>query len=146
MTKILRDVEIAPPTFNTLQEALAYADRFSQPKIFIEEFANSLGRRVRLSADLRYDAWLSAAGSAVISAGHEAIKIGRAALIRDSKLFKTVVHEEMHLRLMRKARRGNHLALNLVTDPDLSVEEDHVEAVAIRYLRMHERTFGKFRH
>jgi hypothetical protein len=74
MTNLLRDVEIAPPTFDTLEEALAYAERFRQPEVFIKEFVNSLGGRVRFSAELRFDAWLSAAGSAVISAGREAIK------------------------------------------------------------------------
>jgi hypothetical protein len=52
----------------------------------------------------------------------------------------------MHLRLLRKAKRGHHFALNLVTDPDLSFEEDYVEAVAIRCLRMHERAFGRLKH
>jgi len=81
-----------------------------------------------------------------MSTGREAIKIGASALIRDSELFKTLIHEEMHLRLLRKARRGHHFALNLVTDPELSLEEDYVEAVGVRYLRMHERAFGRLKH
>ncbi len=146
MANILRDVEIAPPTFDTLEEALAYAERFRQPEVFIKEFVNSLGGRVRFSAELRYDDWLSAAGSAVISTGREAIKIGASALIRDSELFKTAIHEEMHLRLMKKAAEDRRFALDLVTDPDPSVEEHYVETVAIRYLRMYERAFGRLKH
>lgn len=146
MAKVLRDVEISPPTFDTLEEALAYAERFRQPQMYVEQFAASLKGRLRFSAPLRFDMWLSASGSAVISPGCEAIKIGEVALVRDSELFKTLVHEEMHLRLIRKARNGNPKALEIVTNPDLLVEEDFVEKIAIRYLRMYETVFGQFRH
>lgn len=146
MAKVLRDVEISTPTFDTLEEALAYAERFQQPHAFVEQFVASLKGRLRFSAPLKFDAWLSASGSAVITPGREAIKIGEAALVRDSELFKTLVHEEMHLRLMRKARNGNQMALEIVTNPDLLGEEDFVERIAIRYLKMYETVFGKFRH
>jgi len=82
----------------------------------------------------------------VISQGREAIKVGHAGLIRDSELFKTLAHEEMHLRLMRKARRGHRNSLEVVTHPDPLIEEDYVERIAIKYLRMYERAFGKFKH
>lgn len=146
MVKVLRDVEISPPTFDTLEEALAYADRFRQPQLFIEQFAASLKGRSRFSAPLNFDPWLSASGSAVISPGREVIKVGETALIRDSELFKTLVHEEMHLRLIRRARNGNQKALEIVTDPDLLAEEDFVERIAIRYLKMYEAVWGEFRH
>ena len=146
MSGTLRDVEISPPTFDTFEESLEYAERFRQPQVFIDQFADLLRNGLKFSARLKYDQWLSAAGSAVISAGQEAIKIGQAALIRDSELFKTIVHEEMHLRLIRKAREGRYFALNLVTDPDPSVEENYVEDIAVRYLRMYQRAFGKLKH
>ncbi|MGH9799655.1 MAG: hypothetical protein ACRD82_04760 [Blastocatellia bacterium] len=146
MAKVLRDVEISPPTFETLEEALEYAERFQQPQVFVDRFVASLKGRLMFSAPLKFDSLLSASGSAVISPGREAIKIGEAALVRDSELFKTLVHEEMHLRLVQKARSGNQRSLEVVTHPDLLVEEDYVERIAIRYLKMYENVFGKFKH
>ncbi len=146
MAKGLRDVEISPPVFDTLEEALEYAQRFQRPQSFIDEFVKLLKGRIELSADPKYDPRLLATESAVISEGREAIKIGRSGLIHDSELFKTLIHEEMHLRLIRKARRDNRCALNIVTYPDVSVEEDYVERIAVRYLRMYERASGKFKH
>lgn len=146
MAKVLRDVEISPPTFDTLEEALEYAERFQQPQLFVDQFVALFKWRLRFSALLKFDSLLSASGSAVISPGRETIKLGEAALIRDSELFKTLIHEEMHLRLRRKARKGNKSALEIVTNPDLLVEEDYVERTAIRYLKMYETAFGKFKH
>jgi hypothetical protein len=146
MAKVLRDVEISPPTFESLEEALEYAERFQQPQAFVDQFVASLKSKLRFSAPLKFDPWLSASGSAVISPWREAIKIGEAALVRDSELFKTLVHEEMHLRLIRKARNGSPKALEIVTNPNLLIEEDFVERIAIRYLKMYEAVFGKFKH
>jgi len=146
MAKVLRDVEISPPIFNTLEEALEYAERFQRPELFIDEFVNAIRSRVKFSAQLKYDSRLAASGSAVISPGRETIKIGAAALIRDSELFKTIIHEEMHLRLARKTRRGNPFSLNLVTAPDAFAEEDYVERIATKCLRHYERAVGKFKH
>lgn len=141
-----RDGEISAPIFDTLEESLEYAQRFQHPQSFIDEFVKLLKGRIKLSAAPKYDSMLFASGSAVISQGREAIKIGWAGLKRDSELFKTLVHEEMHLRLMRKAGRDDRRALNLVTHPDVSVEEDYVEQIAVRYLRMYERAFGELKH
>lgn len=146
MSKPLRDVEISPPIFDKLEEALEYAERFQQPQLFVDAFVKAIRGRIKFSAPLKYDSHLAASGSAVISLGREMIKIGSAALIRDSELFKTLVHEEMHLRLAWKARRGNSFSLNLVTEPDVFAEENYVEQVAMMYLRRYERAFGKFKH
>lgn len=141
-----RDVEISAPTFDSLEESLEYTQRFQNPQRFIDEFVKFHKGRIELSALPKYDSRITASGSAVISQGQEAIKIGLAGLIRDSELFKTLAHEEMHLRLIRKARRNNLRVLNIVTHPEVSVEEDYVEQIAVRYLRMYERAFGKFKH
>ena len=85
-------------------------------------------------------------GSAVIKANEEAIKVGVKALIRDSELFKTLFHEEAHLRLIKKARRGNPHAMEIVTHPDAFIEEDYAERIAIRYWQRYEKAFGVFRH
>jgi hypothetical protein len=146
MAKVLRDVEISPPVFDTLEEALEYAERFQEPQLFIDEFVNAHRSKVKFSAPLKYDSRLAASGSAIISPGREAIKIGSIALIRDSELFKTIIHEEMHLRLARKARRGSPFSLNLVTEPDAFVEEEYVERIAAKCLSRYERAFGKFKH
>lgn len=95
---------------------------------------------------MRFDRWLAASGSAVLTDGAAAIKIGEKGLVRDSELFKTLVHEEIHLRLIRKARRGRPRALDLVTNPDALVEEDYAERVAVRYLRCYERRYTRLKH
>jgi hypothetical protein len=131
---------------DSLEESLEYGQRFQDPAAYIDNFMRHLKGRIRFSAVPKFDAFLVAMGSAVIAINQEAIKIGGNALIRDSELFKTILHEEMHLRLFRKARKGNERALEMVTDPDTFSEEDYAERVALRYWRMYERTFGKFRH
>jgi RHS repeat-associated protein len=142
----LREVEISSPEFSTLDERLEYGERFSRPQEFVDDFVRDLKGNTRLSEQPTYDPRLSASGSAVISEGEQAIKVGRSGLIRDSELFKTVFHEEGHLRQIIKARRGNIRALDLVTHPDSALEEVYVESMALRYLRLYERTFGRFRH
>lgn len=146
MKKWLRDVEISPPTFDSLAEALEYRQRFQQPQRFIDDFVRGLQGRIKWSAERRYDKWLAASGSAIIAAGAEVIKLGEKALVRDSELFKTLIHEELHLRLIRRARRGKHHALDLVTDPQAAVEEDYVEQVAVRYLKLYEHSYGRLKH
>lgn len=65
---------------------------------------------------------------------------------KSHRLLKTLIHEELHLRLIRKARWGSHHALDLVTDPNVAAEEDYVEQVAVRYLKLYERRVGRLRH
>jgi len=89
-----REVEISAPTFDTLEESLKYSQRFQHPQSFIDEFVKLFKSRIKLSADPKYNSMLLASGSAVISPGRETIKIGRAGLIRDSELFKTLIHSE----------------------------------------------------
>jgi hypothetical protein len=86
----LRDVEIAPPTHNSLEESLEYGQRFQDPAGYVAEFIGKLKGRIRFSAVPKFDPFLAAMGSAVIRANEEAIKIGVNALIRDSELFKTI--------------------------------------------------------
>jgi hypothetical protein len=50
------------------------------------------------------------------------------------------------LRLMRKARNDNLNALLIVTSPDATVEEEYVERIAVRCMRLHERRYGKLKH
>jgi hypothetical protein len=102
--------------------------------------------QIRFSAVPKFDPFLVAMGSAVIKANEGAIKVGVSALIRDSELFKTIFHEETHLRLLKKARQGNQRALEIVTNPDAFIEEDYAEQVALRYWQMYEKAFGQFRH
>jgi len=55
MNKSLRDIEISPPTFDTLEEALEYAQRFHNPQNFVGEFIQLLKWRVSFSVYPRYD-------------------------------------------------------------------------------------------
>lgn len=140
-----RETEVEPPTFEKIEEFYEYVRRRDEPQKFLDEFIAEL-KGVKPSVKLIFDAKLISAGSARVAVGKERIRIGEKALIRDSELFKTVFHEEGHLHLMRKALKGNSRALELVTNPNRFPEEEAVEKAAIRYLRLYERRFGKFKH
>jgi hypothetical protein len=140
-----RETEIEPPTFEKIEEFHEYARRRDEPQKFLDEFIAQL-KGIKPSVKPIFDAKLINAGSVTVVAGKEKMRIGEKALIRDSELFKTVFHEEGHLRLRRKASKDIRRALELVTNPDRFPEEEAVEKAAIRYLRFYERRFGKFKH
>ena len=119
---------------------------FNSLRVFLDEFIAQLRGRVRFTVTPCFDTRLAASGSTTWEAGQEAIKIGASGLIRDTELFKTLVHEEMHLRLWRKAQRDQYRALEFLTVSDESLEEDYVERVAVRYLRSYEKRWGRFKH
>ena len=93
------------------------------------------------------------AGAATTVSGMERIRVGYDAIIRDSELFATIFHEEMHLRVMQKALRDQAKGkikatskwIDLHTGPRI-LEEDYIEAVARRYLRKYEDKLEAFAH
>lgn len=140
-----REIEIEPPIFDRIEEFYEYAVRRDEPQKFIDEFVGNL-KGLKPFVKPIFAGKLLNAGSARVEIGKERIRLGEKALIRDSELFKTIFHEEMHLRIMKKAVDGNFRALNLVTDPNRFLEEYYAEKVALRYFRFYERKFGMFKH
>ncbi len=140
-----REIEIEPPTFETIEEFYEYAERRNEPQKFIDEFVAQL-KGLKPSVKPLFDDNLLNAGSARVETGKERIRLGEKALIRDSELFKTIFHEELHLRIMQKAIDGNWRTLDLVTSPHRFLEEYYAEKVALRYFRFYEKKFGNFKH
>ena len=94
---------------------------------------------VRLSYQPRYLGRLEAHGQATLEEpgvpGYTSI--GRPSLSSRKELLDTIIHEETHHRLWRRARAGSLRAWDKIADIDL--EEDYVEGVAVRFLRLQDR-------
>ena len=83
-------------------------------------------------------------GGAITTPGQEAINIGEVALRRDSELFKTLVHEEYHHILARRAMEGSKRAGKILENLDF--EERFVERNAIRVYNNYIKKYGEFEH
>jgi hypothetical protein len=143
----IRNVEIGKPIFETYADKVRYEKARQIPQEYINGFVQShfLSRGMRFAVQPIYDNITyrkGTAGTAVVSKGHEAIKIGTA-ILRDSELFKTIIHEEMHLRLEMRCREGSIKSLEIITRPETGLkaidgryfrsEEEYVEEIALRY-------------
>jgi hypothetical protein len=95
--------------------------------------------RVRLSYHPRYSGRLEAHGQATLEEpgvpGYTSI--GRPSLSSRKELLDTIIHEETHHRLWSRAQGGSRRAWEKIADIDL--EEDYVEGVAFRFLRLQDR-------
>jgi hypothetical protein len=148
----LREVDISLPNFASYAEWFAYRQARQNPQVYIDRFVANL-KGVRPSVAPEYDAFLERAGvcgsatiSSTIAMRVDRIRIGTAYL-RDSELFKTIFHEEMHIRVRNYALQGRQHHLRLATDPLNDIlEEEYVEDVAIRYYNMYIRRYGAFAH
>lgn len=93
---------------------------------------------VKLSYPPRYASRLKAYGRATLEEpglpGYTSI--GRPSLISRRELLDTIIHEEVHHRLWRRALAGNSKAWDKIAD--LEVEEDYVEEVTRRFLRFQD--------
>jgi hypothetical protein len=141
-----REVEIAKPPFGSLDEFLEHSARYENPQGFIDNFVENLKGNVHLSQRPQYNPLFTEfkPGSAIVTPGQESINIGETALHRESELFKTIFHEEGHLRLAAKAQRGNQKALSRISS--LDAEEEYVERVAVRYYERYVKKYGGFKY
>jgi hypothetical protein len=60
--------------------------------------------------------------------------IGRSSLVSRRELLDTIIHEEAHHRLWKRAQNGSVRASNRISDPIM--EEAYVREVAYRFLRL----------
>lgn len=155
-----RNVAIGKPLFDTYAEKVRYEQSRQIPQDYINTFVQMyfLSRGLNFIAQPLYDDITyrkGTAGAAVISKGYEAIRIGTA-ILRDSELFKTIVHEEIHLRLEIRRRRGSIKSLDIMTRPEMGLwdargwylrsEEEYAETTAVRYYQQYIIKYGKFDH
>jgi hypothetical protein len=93
---------------------------------------------VRLSSHPRYSGPLTAHGQATLEEpgvpGYTSI--GRPSLSSRREPLDTIIHEETHHRLWKRAQAGGVRAWDTIADID--VEEAYVEEVAFRFLRLQD--------
>ena len=143
-----REVEVQPPEFSNLDDWYAYKEARSDGAQYLSDFTSNLKGNARLTVQPQFRQGANYGGALsypAVPVGAEQTFVGEMALVRDSELFTTMYHEEMHVRLGRQAAAGNSKALDLITGP-LNVEENYVESVAARYARMYQNKYGPFQH
>lgn len=158
---LARDVDVTPPVFQDYAEKVKWQHAQQYPQEYIDNFVSVVDqsgkvvggnfRNVRLTKQpqfrqLTFDKGQS--GAAIVTKGKEASFIGTA-IRRDSELFKTIAHEEMHLRLAERVRRLGGAGVDNTWSQiirDIDLEEEYVEAVAVRYYRMFVAKNGPFPH
>jgi hypothetical protein len=98
-----------------------------------------------LSYHPRYSGRLAAHGQATLEEPDApgCTSIGRPSLSSRRELLDTIIHEETHHRLWRRAQAGGVRAWDKIADID--VEEAYVEEVAFRFLRLqgHLKSSGR---
>jgi hypothetical protein len=114
--------------------------RYQNPQAWIDHVVatDPALHGVRLSYDPRYSGRLAAHGQATLEEpgvpGYTSI--GRPSLSSRRELLDTIIHEETHHRLWKRAQGGGLRAWHKIAD--LDVEEAYVEEVAFRFLRLQE--------
>jgi hypothetical protein len=126
---------------------LSGGGRYRNPQAWIDSVVKSdpALANVELSYRPRYAGRLRSYGRATLEepgmAGYTSI--GRPSLVSRGELVDTIIHEETHHRLWRRAQAGSLRAWNRIAD--LAVEEAYVEDVTCRFLRLQDylRSIGK---
>ncbi|OWQ46363.1 hypothetical protein CDL60_12820, partial [Roseateles noduli] len=143
-----REVEVKPPQFDNLDDWYAYREARLDGAKYVDDFISDLKGNARLTVQPEFRQGTNYGGALTFPAvpvGSQKAFVGEMALVRDSELFTTIFHEEMHVRIGERAAAGNVRALDLVTGP-LIREENYVESVATRYARMYQNKYGPFQH
>ncbi len=105
-----REVEVRPPEFSNLDDRYAYKDARSAEAKYLGDFVSSLKGNSSFTVQPEFRQGANYGGALsypAVSVGAERTFVGEMGLVRDSELFKTVYHEEMHVRLGRQAADGN---------------------------------------
>ena len=114
--------------------------RYKHPQAWIDLIVETdpALANVRLSYPPQYLSRLKSYGRATLEEpglpGHTSI--GRPSLVSRRELVDTIIHEEVHHRLWRKAMDGSRRAWAKIAD--LAVEEQYVEEVTFRFLRLQD--------
>jgi len=119
---------------------LSGGGRYRNPQAWIDSIIETdpALSNVELSYRPRYSGRLKVFGRATLEEpgvpGYTAI--GRTSLVSRRELLDTIIHEEIHHRLWKRAQGGSLKAWNKIAD--LAIEETYVEAVAYRFLRLQD--------
>jgi hypothetical protein len=114
--------------------------RYKHPQAWIDLIVETdpALANVKLSYHPQYASRLKSYGRATLEEPGMPGKtsIGRQSLVSRRELVDTIIHEEVHHRLWRKAMDGNRRAWAKIAD--LAVEEQYVEEVTFRFLRLQD--------
>jgi XTP/dITP diphosphohydrolase len=128
------DSDISSPSFSRLEDWFRYRQRYQKPQQFIDDFIIQKRIKVRFTFPPTFEPNLAAFGKVRIG---EFTQIGQKALVRDSELCKTLIHEEIHHRLAAREKRGDIKARKL--RGSLALEENYADEAANRYFRLKSR-------
>ena len=126
---------------------LSAGGRYEHPQAWIDHIieTDSVLSNVELSYPPRFSGRLKSYGMATLEEPNVPgyTSIGRPSLVSRREMLNTIIHEETHHRLWRRAQRGSVTAWNKIADPDR--EEIYVHAVANRFLRLQDylKSIGK---
>ncbi len=132
----------------TRRRHLKGGGRYRNPQAWIDHIiaTDPALRNVRLTYPPRYSGRLKDYGQARLAIptrpGYTAI--GRASLISRRELLDTIIHEELHHRLERRAQARSLRAWRKTADP--VQEEAYVEFIVYRFLRFQNKQHAPRRH
>jgi predicted SprT family Zn-dependent metalloprotease len=111
--------------------------RYRNPQAWIDYVVRNEAalQNVALSHHPRYSARLRAFGMAVLDEESRLGKtlIGKSSLASRLELIDTIIHEELHHRIWKRALRGRQK--DIIRTRDLDLEESYVELVTARFMR-----------
>ena len=114
--------------------------RYRNPQAWINKVIdqNTILKNVRLSYRPRYSSRLRHFGLAIRtpSGFDDRTLVGRKSLVSRAELIDTIIHEELHHRIWKRAIRGREK--DMIRIEDRTIEEAYVVAAASRFTRMKE--------
>ncbi len=112
--------------------------RYRNPQAWIDKIVsqNAALKNVRLSHPPKYSSQLSHFGLAIRTPSGSGARtlIGRKSLVSRAELIDTIIHEELHHRIWKRAMRG--LEKDMMRIGNRTIEEAYVEAATNRFMRM----------
>src|SRR6266852_2891373 len=112
--------------------------RYRNPKAWINRVVarDAIFKNVRLSYPPQYSSRLRHFGVAIRTVSGLGAKtlIGRKSLVSRAELIDTIIHEELHHRIWKRAMRGREK--DMIRIGDRTIEEAYVVAATSRFMRM----------
>jgi hypothetical protein len=112
--------------------------RYRNPQAWIDKIVSQDAalKNVRISHPPKYSSQLRHFGLAIrtLSGSGARTLIGRKSLVSRAELIDTIIHEELHHRIWKRAMRG--LEKYMMRIGNRTIEEAYVEAATNRFMRM----------
>jgi len=112
--------------------------RYRNPQAWIDKIVSQDAalKNVRISHPPKYSSQLRHFGLAIRTPSGLGAKtlIGRKSLVSRAELIDTIIHEELHHRIWKRAMRGREKDMMRIRDR--TIEEPFVVAAASRFLRL----------